>query len=86
MRPPYDFWDDALCAQIGTDLFFPDGPGEAWMAHRAKSICGLCPVRQRCLEWALSQPMSHDQHGVFGGLAPRERNRLRRRRAEGMAA
>lgn len=33
-----------------------------------------CPIRDRCLETALD---SEERHGVWGGLTPQERNRLR---------
>ena len=46
-------------------------------AEEAKSICALCPVRQACLEFALT---TREKHGVWGGLTERERRRVLRRR------
>jgi len=43
----------------------------------AKSICSSCPVRQECLEYALSIP---EPHGIWGGLNETERRRLIQRR------
>lgn len=80
MIPAHDFYQDALCAQIGEDLFFP-AQGNHHKAAQAKRICGECPVRKRCLESALALPYYQDEYGVFGGLAPRERNAIRRERA-----
>ncbi len=65
----------ALCAQIGTDPWFPEGKGKA---PEAKRICRRCPVREPCLEEALRLG---DEYGVRGGLSPRERRRILREAA-----
>lgn len=39
----------------------------------AKKICGACPVRLECLQYALKEPM---WDGIYGGLTPRERRLL----------
>jgi WhiB family redox-sensing transcriptional regulator len=41
----------------------------------AKRICGTCPVRLDCLEWAVTEQINH---GILGGRTPRERRILRR--------
>lgn len=62
----------ALCAEVATDLFFPEKGSSPRPAQR---ICAECPVRIRCLRYALD----HDeQHGVWGGLSAAERAKLRR--------
>lgn len=62
----------ALCAQTGADLFFPE-PGSS--VREAKRICALCEIRPACLDYALA----HDERfGVWGGLSERERLALRR--------
>jgi WhiB family transcriptional regulator, redox-sensing transcriptional regulator len=66
---------DAVCAQTDPDAFFPER-GES--TALAKATCVGCPVRAECLAWALDQ---HEVHGVWGGLSPRERRALLRRRA-----
>jgi WhiB family redox-sensing transcriptional regulator len=55
-------------------LFFPVNDEQA---GPAKTICATCPVRDQCLEWAIA---SRQEDGIFGGLTPTERHRLRRRR------
>ncbi len=62
-----------LAACRGTDLevFFP-GRGET--AEPARRICARCPVRQPCLDYALSNRIAH---GIWGGLAERDRRELR---------
>jgi WhiB family redox-sensing transcriptional regulator len=69
----------ALCAKAGqdADLWHPAN-GNRVDAERAKAICERCPVRQRCLEWALE---ANERHGVWGGATPLERNKIRRDRA-----
>ena len=41
----------------------------------AKRICAECTVRAKCLQYAMDVP--HD-NGVWGGLTPRERFKVRR--------
>jgi WhiB family redox-sensing transcriptional regulator len=45
--------------------------------QRAKAICATCPVREACLEFALTN-REHD--GVWGGATERERRRIVRQR------
>ena len=45
----------------------------------AKAICGRCPVREECLEFALG---ARDPHGVWGGLNEMERRILLRDRRQ----
>ena len=66
--------DEALCRQVDPELFFPETGGSA---RQAKQVCGRCPVRVECLDWAIA----HDQRfGVWGGLTVSERMQLRRQR------
>ena len=43
--------------------------------RRAKTICAVCPVRQRCLEYAV---VADERYGIWGGLNKDERRMLRR--------
>lgn len=71
--------DQALCAEVGFDLFFPEGPAMAYTktAEQAKSVCASCAVRPECLEHALT---TDERYGIWGGMDPSERARLRRSR------
>jgi WhiB family redox-sensing transcriptional regulator len=69
-----DFFDDAACRAVGTEVFFPTSEAQA---TEAKAICAACPVREECLEYALA---TRPGDGVFGGLTAAERHRLIRRR------
>ncbi|MCZ4277786.1 WhiB family transcriptional regulator [Rhodococcus yunnanensis] len=61
---------DALCAQTDPEEFFPP-PGGA--TSRAKQVCAGCIVRASCLDHALT---NNEQHGIWGGKTPRERQEL----------
>lgn len=74
------------CRGVDPEIFFPAVPtgGDAAELERfaaaeetAKAICVTCPVREACLEHALSV---REKHGVWGGLTERERRRILRRR------
>lgn len=71
-RPEWQ--DDALCAEIGLELFFPE-KGESWHMRHAKKVCADCPVRAECLQYALD---NHERFGVWGGLSERQRRLLER--------
>jgi len=62
-----------LAACRGTDLevFFPER-GES--AGPARQVCAACPVRQPCLDYAITNRIAY---GVWGGLTERERRALR---------
>jgi WhiB family redox-sensing transcriptional regulator len=70
--PDLDWQQEALCAQTGADFFFPE-PGSS--VREAKRICGLCPIRSACLEYALD---NDERFGVWGGLSEKERLEIRR--------
>lgn len=73
----------ALCARPGQDpdLWFPAN-GDRAGAERAKAACSGCPVRSRCLEWALA---AGERSGIWGGTTPNERNQLRKAATRGRA-
>lgn len=70
----------AACVDVPTHLFYPD---KHHKAEAAKAVCARCPVREQCLNEAMSR---RDPHGVWGGLSPEERKSLRRERNRGAAA
>lgn len=79
--------NDALCAQVDPDLWFPEVGGPT---REAKRICARCPVREQCLEYALSDDRTSGaspfNHGIYGGLSPAERKSILRDREAGAAA
>lgn len=64
----------SACRGLDPEIFYPAADEEA---DEAKAICGICPVRQMCLEHAL---MAREREGVWGGLTERERRRVIRQR------
>jgi WhiB family redox-sensing transcriptional regulator len=59
--------DGALCVQVDTgDMFFVPKGGST---RQAKIVCGRCPVRAECLQYALDNPVE----GVWGGTSAQER-------------
>lgn len=71
---PTDWFDDAACRDVPTDVFFPVSESQS---DAAKAICAACPAREECLEYALEV---RPGDGVWGGLTATERHRLIRRR------
>lgn len=69
-----EWMDAARCRAYVPAVFFPsDGVG----VDVARRICAQCPVREQCLEYALTY---HIDHGVWGGASERERRRILRSR------
>jgi WhiB family redox-sensing transcriptional regulator len=68
----------AACWSCDPELFFPLSP-HGVVAERqvtqAKAICARCPVRAKCLDFALS---TRQAYGVWGGLSEQELHLLRR--------
>lgn len=60
-----------------SDPFFIDDTAGRGGYETAKAICRTCFVTAPCLEYALEARM---EEGVWGGLSPRERRRVRARR------
>lgn len=56
---------------------FPQPSDEVGISQ-AKKLCALCPVREACLDKAIS---NGEQHGIWGGLTPEERTSLRRKKS-----
>jgi WhiB family redox-sensing transcriptional regulator len=63
----------AACRGADLGLFFP-GRGEP--AGPARQVCAACPVRQPCLDYAITNRINH---GIWGGLTEQERRTLQSR-------
>ncbi len=71
--------EQAACATVDPDLFFPENGGSSpGQVRAAKAVCRRCPVTAECLAYALA---NDEVFGIFGGLSVRERQRLGRRGA-----
>lgn len=81
---------DARCQGMNSDLFFADHgyntletPSARVRAEwdKAKRVCRQCPVVEACARDSLGE-----LEGVWGGLDPAERKRIRRERTENVLA
>jgi WhiB family redox-sensing transcriptional regulator len=55
-------------------MFFPEDIPDPNIRHTvtviAKGMCGGCPVKNQCFEYALE---TQQKHGIWGGTSPDER-------------
>lgn len=75
---------EAACRDMGSEAFLIQGSPQLTTdqlaaVRAAKEVCGSCPVRAACLDFALDK---HETGGVWGGeyLSTRRVTDLRRRR------
>ncbi len=81
----------AACRGLDINLFFPE-KGDAQTARTALHYCNggtyrddnnrpqetlPCPVREQCLNYALSFPPDQDAYGIYGGMNPHQRDKER---------
>ena len=70
-----EFWAKRACDGENAEIFYPKyGGGAPEQRRKAKAICFGCQVREACLEDALDR---QEPHGIWGGMDPAERRRLR---------
>lgn len=78
LTPPWEF-KEALCAQVGTEVFFIEDKDEIIKRTKqsdyefAKKVCNSCVHIQECADWAIKK----ERHGLWGGLTPQERKKIR---------
>lgn len=67
--------DRANCRDRETSFFFPElsARGAAKQIAQVKAVCSLCPVSAECLAYAIN---NDEQHGIWGGLLPKERKKV----------
>jgi hypothetical protein len=74
---PYDTnpnWQNkGACRGSERNIWFSQR-GENKAIQEAKRICNTCPIKQKCLEYALYW---NEQYGIWGGLTVRERRKHR---------
>lgn len=76
-------WQDkANCRGVDTNLFYLE-QGVSKENERKLDIilplCNTCPVKGKCLSFAITNQI---EHGVWGGLTPRERKYASRTRVQ----
>ena len=64
--------DDALCAGLGTGLWFSHSQTKS--GRHAISICNICPVRKECLDEVNKlEGTATRRVGIWGGIGPYDR-------------
>jgi len=75
--------ESAACADLGRDPedWFPHESGHLLTEanQKAKAICTFCPVRAKCLQFAVEHNIAY---GIYGGLTAPERKRAGKREAK----
>jgi len=68
---------EAYCKGKKTDFFYPEigTKGAAEQVRSVKTLCALCSVSAECLQEAIA---NDEQFGIWGGLTPKERSKVRR--------
>ena len=70
-----DSWrTQAACAGLDHLFFLEVHQGNA---RPAKAICAVCPVRQTCLDYAIT---THAYFGIWGGMTEKERKKYAAKR------
>lgn len=67
----------ALCKDRNTNDFYPEMgvKGAAKQVREMKVFCRQCSVILECLDYAID---NDEQYGIWGGMTPKERTRIRR--------
>lgn len=69
VRQPW--WERGSCRRgNNAEAFFPE---KGKSNHDAKIICGSCPVKIECLNYAIRR---REPYGIWGGKSPHERRKL----------
>ena len=71
---PESWMADGLCRQVDPALWFPTDD-MTQSPREAIRICSTCPVKARCLAFALE----HLETGVWGGTTDADRRRMRKK-------
>ena len=73
----YSWRNEAVCRDTDPELFFPVGTtGQALLQiDKAKEVCDECPVKVKCLDFALE---TNQDSGIWGGTSEEERRDIRR--------
>jgi hypothetical protein len=79
--PEYAPWmANAACADMDTDVFFPEFPANVGSYAEARAACLSCPVLEQCRAWGdrveAGIPSTH-WYGMLAGETPNERRRRR---------
>lgn len=84
MSDPLDrsWMDEAECKDLPVEMFFPERE-RGGDPKPAQAVCFQCPVRVRCLAYALA---AKEKQGIWGGKSERQRRHIRQAMAIARAA
>lgn len=63
------WWEQAACSGIDVDVFYPL-PNDSVTTKQALQVCGRCPIRAECLQYAVR---NRETYGIWGGTTERQR-------------
>ena len=69
-------WSQAACLGTYTESWYVEGHTAHADYVALRRVCKVCPIRDECAEYAIY----NEAFGFWGGLAPKERERLRSKR------
>jgi len=70
LRRP-EWHQDAACRGQVVRAWFSGAPDNL---ERARAVCGGCPVREQCYQYAMDDP---DLEGVWAGFTAKDRREIR---------
>ena len=62
------------CNNTDPEIWFGDQEEGYDFSRVAKELCKRCPARKPCAEYAI---VAKEQFGIWGGLSPKQRSRIR---------
>lgn len=84
LKPVHDKWEwqyEGACRDADPESFFLDpnmrGLNKKTKELNAIKVCNTCPVKQECLDHALSVP---EYFGVWGGMTEEQRLQILKKR------
>jgi WhiB family redox-sensing transcriptional regulator len=63
-----------VCQETDPETWFPQVGDSYGDSRTAKKLCNECPVKTECLTFALA---NNEMFGIWGGLTPKERQRIK---------
>lgn len=66
------------CNNTDPEIWFGDQYEGYDHSQVAKKLCAACPARKPCAEYAI---VAKEQYGIWGGLSPKQRSRIRNQKA-----
>jgi len=69
----FDWMDDALCREIGSDIF--EDSLSPSMVKYARQVCFQCKAQEPCLQYGIK---NISIEGIVGGYSQSERRRMRK--------